>query len=165
MFVIKANGTRQPYDRKKVIRTCRRLGASRGEANKIAEKVEQQLSDGIETKKILDLIFTELRKLKPSVKYLICLRKGLSLMKSKPDFERFIQILLEENGYEVTPNQVVRGRCIDHEVDAVAKKNGVTYIVEIKHHYRYHTPTGLDESRIARAVFEDVTEGFKLGLN
>ena len=37
--------------------------------------------------------------------------------------------------------------------------------MEVKHHYKYHTPTSLDVSRISRAVFEDVTEGYELGLN
>jgi hypothetical protein len=86
-------------------------------------------------------------------------------MNPKPAFERFVQILLREHGYEVTPNRIVRGKCVEHEVDAVARKNGETYIVEVKHHYNHHTPTGLDASRIARAVFEDVTEGVKLGFN
>ena len=99
------------------------------------------------------------------MKHQIDLRKALSLMKPKPDFERFIQILLSEHGYEVTPNQIIRGKCVEHEVDAVARKNGETYVVEVKHHFNYHTSTGLDVSRIARAVFEDVTEGFELGLN
>jgi hypothetical protein len=47
----------------------------------------------------------------------------------------------------------------------VARKDGETYIVEVKHHYNYHAATGLDEGRIARAVFEDITEGFEHGLN
>jgi hypothetical protein len=37
--------------------------------------------------------------------------------------------------------------------------------VEVKHHYKHHTPTSLDVSRISRAVFEDVTEAYELGLN
>jgi len=86
-------------------------------------------------------------------------------MNPKPDFERFIQILLSEYNYDITPNQIIKGRCSEHEVDAVARKDGITYIVEIKHHFNYHMPTGLDIPRIARAVFEDITEGFKLGLN
>jgi hypothetical protein len=57
----------------------------------------------------------------------------------------------------------LRGKCVEHEVDAIARKNGVTYFVEAKHHLSYHSLTGLDESRIARAILEDVTEGFMLG--
>ncbi|NIO38342.1 hypothetical protein GTO27_11675 [Candidatus Bathyarchaeota archaeon] len=86
-------------------------------------------------------------------------------MRPKPDFERFIRILLGEHGYEVTPNQIIKGKCVEHEVDAVARKVGETYIIEVKHHFNYHALTGLDESRIASAVFEDAIEGFKLGLS
>ena len=75
----------------------------------------------------------------------------------------FVQVLLKHNGFEVSPNQLLNGKCVEHEVDAIARKDGVTYFVEAKHHSSYHTPTGLDESRIARAVLEDVIEGFVLG--
>jgi Holliday junction resolvase-like predicted endonuclease len=86
-------------------------------------------------------------------------------MVSKPEFEKFVQILLVHQGFQVSPNRVVIGKCVGHEVDAIAKKDSITYFVEAKHHSNYHTPTGLDESRIARAVLEDVTEGFALGKN
>ena len=141
------------------------MGATRKIAEKVVRRVEVNIYEGIETKKILQMIFRYLSKYRPSVKYQICLRNSLSLMRAKPDFERFIQILLSEHDYKVAPNQIVRGKCVEHEIDAVAEKDGKTYIVEIKHHFKYHTLTGLDESRIARAVFEDITEGFKLGLN
>ena len=52
---------------------------------------------------------------------------------------------------------------MEHEVDAIARKDSVTYFVEAKHHLSYHALTGLDESRIARAILEDVSEGFMFG--
>jgi Holliday junction resolvase-like predicted endonuclease len=85
-------------------------------------------------------------------------------MDPKPEFETFVQVLLAHSGFDVTPNQILRGKCVEHEVDAIAKKDGVTYFVEVKHHFSYHALTGLDESRIAQAVLEDVTEGFMLGM-
>jgi hypothetical protein len=142
-----------------------RMGATRAVAELIAEEIEKRIYDGIETKKILQMIFKHLRKHKPATRHQIDLRKALSLLNPAPDFERFIQLLLSEHGYEVTPNQIVRGRCVEHEVDAIARKNGKTCIVEVKHHFKYHTPTSLDVSRISRAVFEDVTEAYELGLN
>ena len=92
-------------------------------------------------------------------------RKALSLIEPKPDFERFVQLLLEEYDYKVYPNKIIRGKCVEHEVDAVAVKHGLTYIVEAKHKYNYHTPVSLDTSRIARAVLEDLVEGHELGRN
>jgi HJR/Mrr/RecB family endonuclease len=165
VFVTKADGTRQLFDREKIIKTCLRIGANRKVANDIAEKVEKRLYDGIPTKKIFQMTFRMLRSYHPTVRHLLDLRKGLSLMNSKPEFEKFVQILLARNGFEVGPNQILRGKCVGHEVDAVARKDGVKYFVEAKHHTNYHTPTGLDESRIARAVLEDVIEGFELGKN
>lgn len=141
------------------------MGATRAVAESIADYVETKLYDGIPTKKILQMIFRRLKRHKPTLKHQIDLRRALSLMNPAPDFEHFIQLLLREHGYQVFPNQILRGKCVEHEVDAVAIKNGKTYLVEVKHHYKYHTPTSLDVSRIARAVFEDVTEGYDLGLN
>ena len=163
--VTKANGTKQLFEKSKILRTCLRMGVSRKVAEKVAKNVERSIYDGIETRKILKMVFKELGKHKPSVKYRICLRRAMSLMKPKPDFERFIQLVLIENGFEVTPNVIVRGKCIEHEIDAVAEKNSEVFLVEVKHHYNHHTPTGLDEGRIARAIFEDITEGFESKLN
>ncbi len=165
VLVIKANGSKELFDKEKVIRTCVRMGASEDVAKLIANKIEMKLYDGIETKRILKMIFRYLTKYKPSTGYHIDLRKALSLLRSKPDFEHFIQALLREHGYKVLHNQIIRGKCVEHEVDGVVMKNGKSFVVEVKHHGDYHTPTGLDVSRISRAVFEDITEGFEIGLN
>jgi hypothetical protein len=164
-YVTKADGTTQLFEKEKVVNTCLRMGATKNVAELVASKVESKIYDGIDTRKILQMIFKFLRKHKPVIRHQIDLRKALSLFNPAPEFEHYIQILLHENGYDVTPNQIVKGRCVEHEIDAIARKNGKTCLVEIKHHYNYHTTTGLDVSRISRAVFEDVTEGYELGLN
>jgi hypothetical protein len=140
------------------------MGATIEVANEVAERVQNRLYEGITTQTILRLIFTFIRKQKPAVRYVFDLRRGISLMEPKPEFEEFIQILLAESGFQVKPNQILQGKCCEHEVDAVATKSGTTFLVEVKHHYSYHALTGLDESRIARAVLEDVTDAYELGV-
>jgi hypothetical protein len=140
------------------------MGATKQDAEEIAGKIESRVYDGMPTAKVLQMIFQFIHKYKPQASRLYDLRRGLSLMNSKPEFEKFVQILLANIGFEVVPNRILKGKCIEHEVDAIARKDGVTYFVEAKHHYNYHAFTGLDESRIARAVLEDVSEGFNLGL-
>jgi hypothetical protein len=139
-----------------------RMGANSYVANEVAGRVETKLYEGITTRTILQLIFNFLRKYKPAIRHLFDLKRGISLMDPKPEFELFVQVLLAHSGFEVCSNQILRGKCGEHEVDAIAKKDGITYFVEAKHHFSYHALTGLDESRIARAVLEDVTEGFTL---
>lgn len=143
------DGSKQLFVKDKVMKTCLRIGASRKIAKIVANEVERNLFEGISTEKIFQMTLRLLRKHEPIIQYLLDLRKGLSMMNPRPEFELFIQILLRENGYEVTHNRIIRGKCREHEVDAIAKKNDITYVVEAKHHINYHTSTGLDESRIA----------------
>ena len=163
--VTKGDGTSQLYDRGKVLRTCGKMGSTREIAEVIADKIETKIYDGIKTDKILRMILTLLYKHRPAINLLVHLKKALSLMKPAPEFEQFVRILMSNHGYGVTPNRIVRGKCVEHEIDAIAQKGDVTYIVEVKHHSNYHTPTSLDTVRISRAVFEDITEGSELGLN
>ena len=139
------------------------MGANPQVANIVADNVEQRLYEGISTQQILRLIFRFMSKYKPAVKHLYDLRKGVSLMAPKPEFELFVQTLLSNSGFVVESNRILIGKCGEHEVDAIARKDGITYFVEVKHHYNYHALTGLDESRIAQAIIEDVSDGYELG--
>ena len=145
VLVVKANGESQVFLKEKIIKTCTRNGASLKIANIIANKIELKIYDGITTRKILQMVFNYLKNYQPTIKNQTDLRKALSLLKSKPTFERFIQILLGENGYKVTTNKIIRGKCVEHEIDAIAEKNGEKFLIEIKHHFNYHRSTGLDE--------------------
>ena len=119
VFVNKANGYKQQFDRGKVVATCLRMGATPEVAAQIAEKVERDLYEGISTGQILQMIFRYLRSYKPAVKYRFDLRRALSLMEPKPEFETFIRVLLAHSGFEVEGNRVLRGKCGEHEVDAL----------------------------------------------
>lgn len=165
LYVVKADGSKQLFNKRKIIRTCIKLGASPSLARKIASKIEENAYDGITTREILREIYEELGKHDPIFKFQMDLRESLSLLKPKPDFEQYTRIILSEIGFKVIPGQIIRGKCIDHEIDAIAFKENKTYLIEVKHHYNHHTLTGLDVVRILWAVYEDVKEGYKLGLH
>jgi hypothetical protein len=164
-FVIKADRSEQAFKREKIINTILRVGVKEPVAEQIADEIEEQCYDGIPTRKILEMLFDELKPYKPIIAFRNNLRKSISLLRSKPDFEFFIQKLLEEMGYTVTPNCICQGKCVEHEIDAVAKKNEETLLVEIKHHKNEHTMTDLETCRGMRAKFEDLTEGFQEGVH
>lgn len=162
--VTKADGTRQLFDKEKILKTCLRMGATPTVALEIANQVETQLYEGITTQKILSIIFSLMRKPKPALRHVFDLKQGISRMEPKPEFEVFVRVLLAHSGFQVKPNMVLRGLCGEHEADAIASKDDENYFVEAKHHCNYHALTGLDESRIARAVIEDLTEGYQNGV-
>jgi len=163
IYVTKFDGRKQPFDRNKVINTCLRLHASREQAEAVASKIERKIYDGIPTKKILSMIFTYLKEFKPEVSYRIDLREAISRLRPKPDFEIFIALLLRELGYSVVSNQLLPGKCVTHEIDAIAIKDDETIFVEVKHHLQPHTYTGVDIILETQARLEDLREGFALG--
>lgn len=163
--VIKADGTLQAYDRNKVMRTIRNYGIADENVEAVVDEIERHLYDGIRTRDILRLVRTMGRRYQPAVGERTNVRRALGLFRPKPDFELYVRALLAGSGYEVEEGRILQGRCGEHEVDAIAKKDGITYFVEVKHHYNHHKMTGLDEGRIARAIVEDVQEGYKEGRN
>jgi len=140
------------------------MGANHTVASQISSKIETSIPDGTSTKVILQKIFELMREQNSAVNHVFDLREGISLMVPKPEFEVFVRVLLVHSGFQVKPNSVLRGLCGEHEVDAIATKNGEVCIVEAKHHSTYHALTGLDESRIARAILEDLTDGYAQGV-
>jgi hypothetical protein len=98
VFVTKADGSTQLFDKAKVVKTCLRIGADRQIAVQIADEVDSLVYDGIPTHKVLQITLKLLREHKPTIRHFLDLKKGLSVMNSKPEFEKFVQILLIHHG-------------------------------------------------------------------
>jgi len=162
-YVTKVNGSRQPFDRGKVQRTLQKMGVGVEDAERIAREIEESVPDGVKTSAVLQMIRARALAVRPAVAYRTNLRRALALLRSKPEFEEFVRVLLGEYGYQVETGCVLVGLCGEHEVDGIARKDGTTVFVEVKHHASLHRMTGLDEGRIARAIVEDLQEGFRLG--
>jgi hypothetical protein len=165
VFVTKVRGITEEYDHSKVVQTCLRLHSTREIAEKVADRVEAKLYDGISTKEILRMIYRYLSENRPQLEYEVDLRKAISLLRSKPDFEIYVRKLLSEHGYKVEGPLIIRGRCVEHEIDAIATKDEETTYVEVKHHLWPNTYTGLDVFLEANSIFEDLVSGNKPDSN
>lgn len=171
VFVTKADGSSQPFDRQKVINTCLKMHSSMADAEAVADKIEKRVYNGIPSKKILRMVFVLLKDYSPTVRYQLDVREAVSRMRPKPDFEHFIAIMLTKMGYNVIEREaagadlLVRGRCIEHEIDAIAKRPGETVYVEVKHHYDMHAFTPLGVCLEVNSTFEDLLDGFRAGRN
>ena len=165
VYVTKADGSKQPFDKQKIINTCLRLQATLEQAQSIADKIEARAYDGIPTKKILQMIFLYMKKYRPAIVYQIDLRQAIAMLRSKPDFEIFAAKLFEAMGYVVETNLIIQGRCVEHEIDVVARKEEEVILVEVKHHVNHHTYSGLDVFLQLNSTLEDLREGYEIGKN
>ncbi len=162
-MVVKADGRQEPFDREKLLRSARLMGAAPEVAERVVRLVEQQVYNGIPTLELARLLQQELRRVPSLARYGINLRESLAKIRPYPDFEVFIRGLLKFTGYKVQVGGIWPGRCGEHEIDGVLRRGRENTVLEVKHHSNYHTQTGLDVVRIARATLEDFQEGYKRG--
>lgn len=165
VYVVKADGSRQVFDRRRVYKTCIRMGFSRRDSEKIAGEVERRVYDGIPTSKILDLIKEEAVKVNPIYGEVEDLRTAVAKLRSKPEFEQYGRIILEASGFQVAPNQIIRGLCVEYELDGLLFRDGEAYILEVKHHVNPNERVDLTVTLKVQAILEDLRDGYKMGVN
>jgi hypothetical protein len=160
MQVTKANGQKELFSKEKIIKTCMNAGATKDDAIKIADEVEQQVSDGMRTRQVLKIIIRLLHKNSPRISMQYNL-KG-ALMRLGPGgfvFEKYISKLLTSQGYTTKTNIISKGLCIPHEIDVSAKKDLETLMVECKYHNSPGIYTGVKDILYVYARFLDIREG------
>lgn len=160
MYVTKASGEKEEFDVEKVRLTCLRAGASKQLAEKIAEEVKAEAYDGITTKEILHLTLKLLEE-EPEAAIRYDLKRAImALGPTGFPFEEFMAEVLKNYGYEIKVGEIVKGKCVSHEIDIIAEKEGVRYLVECKYHNAPGIRTGLEVVMYTHARFLDLSEKF-----
>ena len=162
--IVKMNGETDDFSREKVIRSCERAGATHELCAQIADAVDAKVYDGMHTREVLKIIHSMLKVEDKSSAVRYGLKDAISKLDPEfHEFEFFVARLLECEGYKTqrSPEPKVEGRCIDHEIDVVAKNGSGIAIVECKHHYRDRTFTGLDVPMRQWARLDDIVAGYR----
>jgi Holliday junction resolvase len=134
LVITKASGEQVPFVIGKLVASLQRSGATEEVAKHIADSLVPQLTPGISTRKIYRLAFGMLRKRsKPAAARYRLKQAIMDLGPSGFPFERFVARLLERDGYRTQVGVVVEGKCVKHEVDVIADKEGRRYLVECKY--------------------------------
>lgn len=155
--IIKGNGERVHFDREKLKQALSFSGAGPEEQEKIASMVETRIYDGIPTKQIYKLAFDLLKK--DSHKAAGRYRLKNAIMEMGPTgfpFEVFVGKIFETMGYEVETGVIVQGKCIQHEVDVIARKPGEMIMVECKFHMDSSTKSGVQVPLYIHSRYLDV---------
>lgn len=163
MFVVKASGAKEEFQKEKIKSTCLRSGTSKKIAEEIASAVERKAYDGIPTREILNITLSLLDKYKPEIAARYDL-KG-AIMRLGPagyEFEQLVAELLKEYAYKTEWHTIVQGMCVQHEVDVIAEKEK-TFMIECKYHNSSGIYTGIKDALYTYARFLDLEEGFRSG--
>jgi hypothetical protein len=71
-------------------------------------------------------------------------------------FEKFVAEILAAQGYMVQTGQIIRGKCVNHEIDVIAEKEEQHFMIECKYHNQPGTVSDVKVSLYIHARFKDV---------
>lgn len=133
--IIKANGEKVPFQIDKLINSLKRSQASDELIQQIVAQVENQLYDGISSKKIYQMAFKMLKgKSRVSASKYKLKKALMELGPSGFPFEKLVGKLLAHEGFATKVGVIVKGNCVQHEVDVIAQKDNTHYMIECKYH-------------------------------
>lgn len=133
VLIRKESGELDPFSREKLEQSLVRSGADLEVAEQIADQIEKELVHGMSTQKIYKRAQAMLQK--RSVRAAGHYRLKRAIMELGPSgypFERFITEIFRAQGYSAETGIVLKGHCIQHEVDVLARKGKVSEMVECK---------------------------------
>jgi len=162
MRIIKADGTQEDFDPHKLVRSLERSGAEEEVAQNVLRDIERELYDGITTQEIYRRAFARLREHRRPVAARYSLKRAvLEFGPSGFPFEAYLAELFRAEGYEAKIDQIVKGKCVEHEVDVVMQKDGVSTYVEAKFHNAAGFKTDLKTVLYVKARVEDIAAAMR----
>jgi hypothetical protein len=135
VLIKKYSGEYQVFDVNKLINSLRRSGADEDIIQNIARKVQEQIEEGMTTKKIYQLAFNMLKGKSRLSASKYKLKKALmELGPSGFPFEKLVGKLFTHEGYDAKVGEIVQGNCVQHEIDVIVQKDNKHYMIECKYH-------------------------------
>jgi hypothetical protein len=135
VLIKKYSGEYQAFDVNKLINSLRRSGADEDIIQNIARKVQEQIEEGMTTKKIYQLAFNMLKGKSRLSASKYKLKKALmELGPSGFPFEKLVGKLFTHEGYDAKVGEIVQGNCVQHEIDVIVQKDNKHYMIECKYH-------------------------------
>lgn len=157
MKVLKASGKTQTFNEEKILDSSIRAGASKELAKEALLEVKKGLQKDTPTEEIYNDVLVCLRNKDQRVAARYSLKRAI--MRLGPAgyvFEKYIGAILSQYGYKTATGIVVEGHCISHEIDLIAKKDGVHILGEAKYHNRPGVHSGAKDALYSWARFQDI---------
>ena len=162
ILIAKADGQLEPFNPEKLISSLMRAGAEHPLALDISRDIEADLYNGITTQEIYRRAFSKLREARRGAAARYSLKRAiLEFGPSGFPFEAYISELFRAEGAQTQIDQIIKGACVEHEVDVVVKKDGVITFVEAKFHNAAGFKTDLKTVLYVKARLDDIAAARK----
>ncbi|MDB5264626.1 MAG: hypothetical protein JWN64_197 [Parcubacteria group bacterium] len=155
--IIKTDGSVEIFDGAKLEHSLVRAGASERSANRIRITIEASLGNSAQSTDIYKRAFQMLRRdSRPSAARYSLRRALFEFGPSGHPFEDFVAELFRSEGWDVKDRQIIQGKCVTHEVDIYATRNGEYLAGELKYHNDPGYKTDVKVALYVKARLDDI---------
>jgi hypothetical protein len=163
IYVKKSSGDLEIFDREKLKKSLMNADASVVLANEIIAEIEKDLKEKIPTSFIYDKAFKILKSKSKKTAMKYSLRRSLlTLGPTGFPFEKFVAKIFEKKGYKTKTGIILKGKCVDHEMDVVAFNDKDLILAEVKFHNELSLKSDTKVALYVKARFDDLrSEKFK----
>ncbi len=159
IFVTKANGNREPFDVNKLEYSLKHAGANSVAIGEILKHISAHLKQDITTHDIYKHAFELLHKYEHPAALKYSLKRAiLDLGPSGFPFEDYVAEIFRKRGFEAKSGQIVKGFCVEHEIDVVAWNDEKLIMVEAKFHNELGVKSDLKVVLYVKARFDDLAK-------
>ena len=157
IYIVKSNGERELFDYKKLEESLKKIGTDDAVIKEIIAEVSQDLHDGITTREIYKKAYSILKKKQKAVSLRYSLKKAVAeLGPTGFPFEKYVAEIFKSQGYETETGVIVKGKCVEHEIDVVAWKEGELIMTEAKFHTDFNLKSDLKVVLYVKARYDDL---------
>ena len=158
--VIKADHNKEEFSEEKVLNSIRRARIPEPLQQEALNHIRSKVYDGISTAEIYQHILEYLDQSEhPYVKSRYSLKESIMMLgPTGYPFEDFVARILETAGYTTKVRQILMGKCVSHEIDVLAQKDGKTSAIEAKFHNNPGTRSEVHVALYTHARFQDIRE-------
>jgi hypothetical protein len=162
--VRKASGESEPFSEEKLLTSIKRARIAPELQQHVLKEIKAKVYNNMPTSEIYGNILENLGKSdQPYTKASYSLKQAImQLGPTGYPFEDFVAKILEAEGYKVLVRQLLRGKCVTHEVDVVAEKKGKRAMIEAKFHNNPGTRSDVHVALYTHARFQDLREKYDL---
>ena len=156
--VRKASGELEEFDQSKLVQNLKLAKIPDDIAAAAANYVKNRLEDQISTGKIHDFVQEYLNK-NNLLGYALHYDLKNALLRLGPTgyaFEKFVARVLSAYGYLTRQGVIIQGKCVSHEIDVSAQKEGQHFLIECKFHNQAGVKTDVQVALYTYARFLDV---------
>lgn len=165
LYVKKADGKKELFDEAKLETSLKKAGAGSLAVKQIIEHVKAHVGKETTTHEIYRHAFELLHKDEKPVAIKYSLKRAIQeLGPSGFPFEDFVAEIFRERGFSAETGKIVKGFCVEHEIDVVAWNDKQLIMVEAKFHNEPGTKSDLKIILYVKARFDDLRKmTFKYG--